>query len=196
MIRMEPAVAGRTVVAQDCAIRGPRTSVHPGPRSDLFGFSYNQRPYSPDKKVRGLRRSPRQLSRRGNASGVRQSSAEFRALLEGCAIFDMSWQAKLVLSGEDRVRWLNGMVTNNVRDLAPGRGVYSFLLSAQGRIQGDLLAYNRADYLLVTTERNKRPPSQRSSIATSSWTTSRSPPSATSWRRWMAGPKATEVCPG
>ena len=75
------------------------------------------------------------------------TAAEFRALLEGCAIFDMSWQAKLVLSGEDRVRWLNGMVTNNVRDLAPGRGVYSFLLSAQGRIQGDLLAYNRADYL-------------------------------------------------
>ena len=31
----------------------------------------------------------------------------------------MSWQAKLVLSGEDRVRWLNGMVTNNIRDLAP-----------------------------------------------------------------------------
>ena len=83
--------------------------------------------------------------------------AEFRALLEGCAILDMSWQAKLVLTGEDRVRWLNGMVTNNVRDLAVGRGVYSFLLSAQGRIQGDLVAYNRGDYLLVTTDREQAP---------------------------------------
>ena len=83
--------------------------------------------------------------------------AEFRALLEGCAIFDMSWQAKLVLSGDDRVRWLNGMVTNNVRDLAPGHGVYSFLLSAQGRIQGDLVAYNRGEYLLVTTDREQAP---------------------------------------
>jgi folate-binding protein YgfZ len=82
---------------------------------------------------------------------------EFRALLEGCAVFDVSWQAKLVLSGEDRVRWLNGMVTNNVRDLAPGHGVYSFLLSAQGRIQGDLVAYNRGDYLLVTTDREQAP---------------------------------------
>jgi folate-binding protein YgfZ len=82
---------------------------------------------------------------------------EFRALLDGCAIFDMSWQAKLVLSGEDRVRWLNGMVTNNVRDLAPGHGVYSFLLSAQGRIQGDLVVYNRGDYLLVTTDREQAP---------------------------------------
>src|SRR5271167_3954429 len=85
------------------------------------------------------------------------TAAEFRALLEGCAIFDMSWQAKLVLSGEDRVRWLNGMVTNNVRDLALGHGVYSFLLNAQGRIQGDLVAYNRGDYLLVTTDREQAP---------------------------------------
>ena len=79
--------------------------------------------------------------------------AEFRALLGTCGFFDMSWQAKLVLSGEDRVRWLNGMVTNNIRDLAIGRGVYSFLLNAQGRILGDLVAYNRGDYLLVTTDR-------------------------------------------
>jgi folate-binding protein YgfZ len=87
----------------------------------------------------------------GNTTG------EFRALLEGCAVFDMSWQAKLVLSGEDRVRWLNGMVTNNVRDLSAGHGVYSFLLSAQGRIQGDLVAYNRGDHLLVTTDREQAP---------------------------------------
>src|ERR1039458_10146727 len=84
------------------------------------------------------------------------SAAEFQALLEGCALLDMSWQAKLVLAGEDRVRWLNGMVTNNVRDLAPGHGVYSFVLNAQGRIQGDLVAYNRGDYLLVTTDREQR----------------------------------------
>jgi folate-binding protein YgfZ len=80
---------------------------------------------------------------------------EFRALLEGCGLFDMSWQAKLVLSGEDRVRWLNGMVTNNIRDLGWGTGVYNFLLNAQGRILGDLVAYNRGDYLLVTTERSQ-----------------------------------------
>ena len=85
------------------------------------------------------------------------TAAEFRALLEGCAILDMNWQAKLVLTGEDRVRWLNGMVTNNIRDLAPGHGVYSFLLNAQGRIQGDLVAYNRGDYLLVTTDREQAP---------------------------------------
>ena len=85
------------------------------------------------------------------------TKAEFRALLEGCATVDMNWQAKLVLTGEDRVRWLNGMVTNNIRDLAHGHGVYSFLLNAQGKIQGDLVSYNRGDYLLVTTDRAQAP---------------------------------------
>ncbi len=51
------------------------------------------------------------------AASFGDTVAEFRALLEGAAVFDLSWQAKLLLSGEDRVRWLNGMVTNNIRDL-------------------------------------------------------------------------------
>jgi aminomethyltransferase len=83
------------------------------------------------------------------------SAEEFRALLEDCGLYDMSWQAKLVLTGEDRVRWLNGMVTNNVRDLAVGHGVYSLLLTAQGRIVADLVSYNRGDYLLVTSDRSQ-----------------------------------------
>ncbi|HEX8891764.1 MAG TPA: folate-binding protein [Terriglobales bacterium] len=82
-------------------------------------------------------------------------AAEFRTLLEGCGLYDMSWQAKLVLTGEDRVRWLNGMVTNNVRDLPLGHGVYSFLLTAQGRIVADLVSYNRGEYLLVTSDRSQ-----------------------------------------
>ncbi len=80
-------------------------------------------------------------------------AGEFTALLERCGLFDMSWQAKLVLTGEDRVRWLNGMVTNNIRDLAVGHGVYNFVLTAQGRIVGDLVAYNRGDFVLVTSDR-------------------------------------------
>ena len=91
------------------------------------------------------------------AASFGDTAAEFRALLEGAAVFDLSWQAKLLLSGEDRVRWLNGMVTNNIRDLALNRGNYSFVLNAQGRNLGDLVAYNRGDYLLVTTDREQAP---------------------------------------
>ncbi len=80
-------------------------------------------------------------------------ASEFGALLSRAALFDMSWQAKLVISGKDRTRWANGMVTNNIRDLEAGRGVYNFLLNPQGKNQGDLVVYNRGEYLLATTDR-------------------------------------------
>ena len=79
-------------------------------------------------------------------------AAELAALRTSAALFDLGGRGMLVLTGEDRVRWLNGMVTNNTRDLPLNHGNYSLLLNAQGRIQGDLVAYNRGDYLLVITE--------------------------------------------
>ena len=91
------------------------------------------------------------------AASFGDTAAEFRSLLEAAGLYDMSWQAKLVLSGEDCVRWLNGMVTNNVRDLQLNHGVYSFVLNPQGRNQGDLVSYNRGDYLLVTTDQEQAP---------------------------------------
>jgi folate-binding protein YgfZ len=85
------------------------------------------------------------------------AECEYRALTEECAVFDLGWRAKIVATGEDRVRWLNGMVTNNVRDLAPNCGVYSFLLNAQGRILGDMYLFNRGDYVLLDTDREQAP---------------------------------------
>jgi folate-binding protein YgfZ len=77
---------------------------------------------------------------------------EFRELLSSCGVCDLSARAKISLTGSDRVRWLNGMVTNNIRDLAVGRGVYAFLLNPQGRILGDLYAYNSGDSITVDTD--------------------------------------------
>jgi folate-binding protein YgfZ len=82
--------------------------------------------------------------------------AEFQALLSGCGLYDLSARAKIAVTGSDRVRWLNGMATNNVRDLAPGHGVYAFLLNAQGRIQADLYIFQRGESLLVDTEHGQR----------------------------------------
>src|SRR5437879_4375908 len=77
---------------------------------------------------------------------------EFRALTSTCAVYDLSTRAKLEITGNDRVRWLNGMVTNNIRDLAPGYGIYSFLLNPQGHILGDFFTYNRGERILVDTD--------------------------------------------
>ncbi|HYM05462.1 MAG TPA: glycine cleavage T C-terminal barrel domain-containing protein [Terriglobales bacterium] len=78
--------------------------------------------------------------------------SEFQALISASGVYDLGSRARISLTGSDRVRWLNGMVTNNIRDLEPGRGVYAFLLNPQGHILGDLYAYNRGESLLVDTE--------------------------------------------
>lgn len=70
-------------------------------------------------------------------------AGEFRALVSEAGIYDLSSRSRISLTGSDQTRWLNGMVTNNIRDLQPGYGVYAFLLNPQGHILGDLYAYNR-----------------------------------------------------
>src|SRR5947207_11781630 len=76
---------------------------------------------------------------------------EFQALTSGCGVFKLD-RAQIALTGADRVRWLNGMVTNNIRDLAVGQGIYAFLLKPQGKIQADLYAFNRGESIVVETE--------------------------------------------
>jgi len=81
--------------------------------------------------------------------------AEWGAMRGRCGVYDLGFRAKLSLTGADRVRWLNGMVTNNIRDLAVGSGVYSFLLNPQGKILGDLYAYNRGESIVVDTDQSQ-----------------------------------------
>jgi folate-binding protein YgfZ len=89
---------------------------------------------------------------RAAAEGMGDAQQQFRSLVSGCGVYDLASRIKLSLTGKDRVRWLNGMVTNNIRDLAPGHGVYAFVLNPQGHILGDLYAYNRGESLLLDTD--------------------------------------------
>ena len=61
------------------------------------------------------------------------------------------------VTGSDRVRWLNGMATNNIQALKPGEGNYNFFLNAQGRIQGDATAWMLEDSILLQTAVNRVP---------------------------------------
>ena len=80
---------------------------------------------------------------------------QLHAITTACGVSALDNRSKLLISGEDRTRWLNGMVTNNVRDLAPEHGVYAFLLNAQGRIQGDLYAFNRDANIVLDVDRSQ-----------------------------------------
>ena len=85
---------------------------------------------------------------------------ELQALTSSAGMYDLGWRARFRITGDDRVRWLNGMVTNTVKDLAPGHLNYTFLLNAQGRIQGDADVYALPDALLLATDRAQAAPLQ------------------------------------
>jgi folate-binding protein YgfZ len=53
-------------------------------------------------------------------------------------VHDLGWMRRVAVTGEDRFRWLSGMVTNTVSDLGANAGAWNLVLNAQGRIQGDL----------------------------------------------------------
>jgi folate-binding protein YgfZ len=85
------------------------------------------------------------------------TAQEVSALVEGAGAFDLGYRCQIAVGGADRLRWLNGMLTNNIQGLAEGAGNYSFVLNAQGRIQGDCDAFRLPDHLLVITDRSQLP---------------------------------------
>lgn len=66
---------------------------------------------------------------------------EVSAMLGSAGVYDLGCQSFVRCTGRDRVRWLNGMVTNSVKGLEENTGCYAFVLNAQGQIQGDLNIY-------------------------------------------------------
>jgi len=72
---------------------------------------------------------------------------ETAALATGAAVHDLGWLRRISVRGEDRFRWLSGMVTNTVNDLMPNSGAWNLVLNAQGRIQGDLTVWREGEDL-------------------------------------------------
>ncbi len=78
--------------------------------------------------------------------------AEHAALRQSCAVLDLSFRSRLVLTGADRVRLLNGQVTNNVKDLPAGDGCYAALVTNKGRMQSDLNIHILPEEILLDFE--------------------------------------------
>jgi glycine cleavage system T protein len=95
---------------------------------------------------------------RGGIVPARFSSLndETRAVRTAAGVFDFSFRAKFTLAGADRVRFLQGMVTNDVKKLAPGTGTYAAILNTQGQILADLRIYCAEDRFLIDTDASLR----------------------------------------
>jgi tRNA-modifying protein YgfZ len=66
-------------------------------------------------------------------------------------------RAVLVLEGEDRVPFLQGLVSNDVAEAAPGRAVWAALLTPQGKWLADFFIFSDGERLLLDCERDSAP---------------------------------------
>lgn len=78
--------------------------------------------------------------------------AEHAALGASAGVIDLSLRSRLCLTGADRQNFINGQVTNNVKDLKVGEGCYAVLVNARGRMQSDLNIYALANEMLLDFE--------------------------------------------
>jgi folate-binding protein YgfZ len=72
---------------------------------------------------------------------------EQRYLNESVALLDKNYRAYISFTGPDRVRYLNAIVTNNLKDLREGQGTLALLLNPQGHILAELEARPEAERL-------------------------------------------------
>ncbi|HLD50120.1 MAG TPA: hypothetical protein VJC08_02865, partial [bacterium] len=63
---------------------------------------------------------------------------EERCARQAAGLIDVSCRAKIRVSGKDRASFLHGMVSNDVKKLKSGGGVYAAILDAQARMLADL----------------------------------------------------------
>ena len=81
---------------------------------------------------------------------------EYRTARESVALFDTNWHASIILEGPDRVRYLNAIVSNDVKSLSEGNGTLALLLNPQGHILAELEIYALKERLLVLTHASVR----------------------------------------
>jgi folate-binding protein YgfZ len=67
--------------------------------------------------------------------------AEYRILRESVGLVDKNYRAYLEFTGPDRVRYLNAILTNDIKVLKENHGTVSLFLNPQGHIQAEIETY-------------------------------------------------------
>lgn len=70
------------------------------------------------------------------------------------AVVDRSDRCKVRVTGEDRLTFLDGLVTNDVKALGPGRVLHAAVLTDKARVVGDLWMYGFRDHYILDIARD------------------------------------------
>lgn len=95
---------------------------------------------------------PRQIVRNGLAASRRSANSCYMTRLAA-----LPRRAVLAIEGEDRTAFLQGLVSNDVAEVQPGRAVWAALLTPQGKWLADFFVFADGDRLLLDCERDQAP---------------------------------------
>lgn len=75
--------------------------------------------------------------------------AEHLAVRSGIGIMDLSQRGKLRVTGEDRVKWLQSVISNDILPLTQGQGIYSAFLTHKGKMLSYFRVYQLGETLML-----------------------------------------------
>jgi folate-binding protein YgfZ len=76
-------------------------------------------------------------------------SEQYRALTERAVVGTIAPRSAVAVRGKDRVSYLHGLLTNDIRALTPGTGCYAAWLTPQGRMLTDMHVFELDDTILL-----------------------------------------------
>jgi folate-binding protein YgfZ len=80
---------------------------------------------------------------------------EYEAARRAVGLVDLSFRSLLEVTGGDRVRWLNGQITNDVKGLQADQGMLAAALNVKGHILADLAVYGLPESIWVDLNRDR-----------------------------------------
>ncbi|MDC0325459.1 hypothetical protein OAM01_01750 [bacterium] len=82
-----------------------------------------------------------------------ETQTEYHCLKKTCGLLELSDRGRLCLTGDDRISFLHGQITQDIKSLGYGQGAYAALVDSKGKIQSDLNVYILKDEILLDFEK-------------------------------------------
>ena len=76
-------------------------------------------------------------------------ATEYAAVRNGVGVADLSHRGKIRVTGEDRVKWLQSVISNDILPLTTGQGLYSSFLTHKGKMLSYFRVYALPDSLFI-----------------------------------------------
>jgi aminomethyltransferase len=78
-----------------------------------------------------------------------KAESEHTAVRQGVGIADLSHRGRLSVTGDDRIKWLQSIISNDILPLKPGQGLYSSFLTHKGKMLTYFRVYMLAESLML-----------------------------------------------